>query len=37
MNFMELIEIRKNKMPVKYILRECEFMGIDFYIKRRST
>jgi release factor glutamine methyltransferase len=32
-SFMELIEKRKHKMPVKYITQNCEFMGIDFYIK----
>lgn len=31
--YFELINKRKNKMPVKYILRQCEFMGIDFYIE----
>ena len=31
--YFELIEKRKNKMPVKYILGECEFMGMNFYIK----
>lgn len=33
-SFMELVEKRKNKMPVKYITQNCEFMGIDFYIKK---
>lgn len=32
-NFFEYINMRKNKMPVKYIIGECEFMGIDFSIK----
>lgn len=31
-SFMELIEKRKHKMPVKYITENCEFMGIDFYV-----
>lgn len=31
--FLRLIELRKNKMPVKYILGECEFMGMDFIVK----
>ena len=31
--YMELIEKRKNKMPIKYILGSCEFMGLDFYIE----
>lgn len=31
--YFDLIEKRRNKMPVKYILNECEFMGIDFYVE----
>ncbi len=31
--YLRLIELRKNKMPVKYILEECEFMGINFNIR----
>ncbi|MBU3176919.1 peptide chain release factor N(5)-glutamine methyltransferase [Clostridium estertheticum] len=31
--FFRLIQIRKNKMPIKYILGECEFMGIDFIVR----
>lgn len=31
--YMRYIDLRKDKMPVKYILEECEFMGIDLYIK----
>lgn len=31
--FFRLLKIRKNKMPVKYILGECEFMGMNFTIK----
>lgn len=31
--YFELIEKRRKKMPVKYILKECEFMGIDFYVE----
>ena len=31
--FISYIEKRKNKMPVKYILEQCEFMGIPFFIK----
>ncbi|MCB2354851.1 peptide chain release factor N(5)-glutamine methyltransferase [Clostridium estertheticum] len=31
--FFRLIEIRKNKMPIKYILGTCEFMGIDFIVR----
>lgn len=31
--YFELIEMRKKKMPIKYILEKCEFMGIDFFIK----
>lgn len=32
--YTELINLRKNKMPIKYILEKSEFMGIDFYIKK---
>ena len=31
--FSRLIQLRKNKMPVKYILGECEFMGMSFIVK----
>lgn len=31
--YFNLIEKRRNRMPVKYILNECEFMGIDFYVE----
>lgn len=31
--FLKLINLRKDKMPVKYILGECEFMGLNFYVK----
>ena len=31
--FFRLIHIRKNKMPIKYILEKCEFMGMDFIVK----
>jgi len=31
--FLELVEKRKKKMPIKYILGEAEFMGLDFNIK----
>ncbi|KGM96270.1 SAM-dependent methyltransferase [Clostridium novyi A str. 4552] len=31
--FIKLINLRKDKMPVKYILGECEFMGLSFTIK----
>ncbi|KOA18372.1 release factor glutamine methyltransferase [Clostridium homopropionicum DSM 5847] len=31
--FFKLLEMRRNKMPVKYILGECEFMGMNFTIK----
>lgn len=31
--YFQLIEKRKNKMPIKYMLGECEFMGMPFYIK----
>jgi release factor-specific protein-(glutamine-N5) methyltransferase len=32
-SYFDLIEKRRNKMPVKYILNKCEFMGLDFYIE----
>lgn len=31
--FYRLLALRKNKMPIKYMLGECEFMGLPFYIK----
>lgn len=31
--YFRLIELRKNKMPIKYILEECEFMGINLNIR----
>lgn len=31
--YYKLIEKRRKKMPVKYILKTCEFMGIDFYVE----
>lgn len=31
--FITLIGLRKNKMPVKYILGHCEFMGLDFMVR----
>ena len=31
--YFDLIEKRKNKMPVRYILGECDFMGLDFYVE----
>lgn len=31
--YLELIEKRKQKMPIKYILGTCEFMGLDFYVE----
>jgi release factor-specific protein-(glutamine-N5) methyltransferase len=31
--YLELIEKRKKKMPIKYILGETEFMGIDFDVE----
>ena len=32
--FFKLVDIRKDKMPVKYILGKCEFMGINFKIRQ---
>lgn len=31
--YYRLINLRKNKMPIKYMLGQCEFMGLTFYIK----
>jgi len=31
--YFKLIQKRRNKMPIKYMLEECEFMGMPFYIK----
>lgn len=31
--FLSYIEKRKNKMPVKYILGEANFFGLDFYVE----
>lgn len=32
--FFRLLEKRKNKMPLKYITEEVEFMGLDFFVKQ---
>ncbi|WP_125153340.1 peptide chain release factor N(5)-glutamine methyltransferase [Clostridium rectalis] len=32
--YFKFIEIRKEKMPIKYILGKCEFMGLDFEVKQ---
>lgn len=32
--YFNLINLRKDKMPIKYILGECEFMGLDFNVKK---
>ena len=31
--YFSLIEKREAKMPIKYILKQCEFMGMDFYVE----
>ncbi|MBZ9685049.1 peptide chain release factor N(5)-glutamine methyltransferase [Clostridium estertheticum] len=31
--FSRLIQLRERKMPIKYILGECEFMGMDLIVK----
>lgn len=31
--YLGLVEKRKNKMPIKYILGETEFMGLDFNVE----
>ena len=33
LEYMKLIELRKRKMPVKYLLGICEFMGMEFIIR----
>lgn len=32
--YRQFIELRKNKMPVKYIIKKVEFMGIGFFVER---
>ena len=32
-SFFDLLDKRKEKMPIKYILGESEFMGLDFYLE----
>ncbi|MGV1024443.1 peptide chain release factor N(5)-glutamine methyltransferase [Clostridium perfringens] len=32
-HFLNLLEKRKLKMPMQYILGTCEFMGLDFYVE----
>lgn len=31
--YFELISLRMEKMPIKYILKKCEFMGMEFNIE----
>lgn len=31
--YIRLLEERKNKKPIKYILNKCDFMGLDFYVE----
>jgi release factor glutamine methyltransferase len=31
--FLKLLALRKDKMPMKYILGVCEFMGLEFSVK----
>lgn len=33
LEYVKYVEMRKNNMPVKYILGECEFMGLNFIVK----
>lgn len=33
LEYMKLIELRKRKMPVKYLLGSCEFMGMEFIVR----
>ena len=32
--FYKLIDLRKARMPIKYILGHSEFMGLDFFVKQ---
>lgn len=32
--YFELIKLRSDKMPIKYLTEETEFMGIPFYVKQ---
>lgn len=32
--YLQLIEDRKNKMPIKYITHSVEFMGIELYVEK---
>ncbi|MFD3158267.1 peptide chain release factor N(5)-glutamine methyltransferase [Haloimpatiens sp. FM7330] len=32
--FLKYVNLRKDKMPIKYILGECEFMGLNFFVKK---
>lgn len=32
--FLKLIDLRKSRIPVKYITNHSEFMGLDFYIEQ---
>lgn len=32
--YYKFLELRENRMPIKYILGNCEFMGLDFYIRQ---
>ncbi|MGE5626811.1 MAG: peptide chain release factor N(5)-glutamine methyltransferase [Solirubrobacterales bacterium] len=32
-DYFKLIDLRKNNMPVKYILGECEFLGRNFIVR----
>lgn len=32
--FFDLVDLRKNKMPIKYIIGKCEFMGLDFEVEK---
>ena len=32
--YLRLIKLRKDRMPIKYILGKCEFMGLDFEVEK---
>jgi release factor glutamine methyltransferase len=31
--FLDLLTVRKSRKPIKYILQQCEFMGINLFVK----
>ncbi|MDP4143455.1 MAG: peptide chain release factor N(5)-glutamine methyltransferase [Bacillota bacterium] len=31
--YFQLVKFRSKRMPIKYLLKQCEFMGFDFYVR----